>query len=507
MRLPQWVVLLLIMVSAAALRVHGVGQSLWLDELHTGWVVIDGFSHLAERAAMGNYGPLYFYLTWMSVQALGASELALRLPSLLASVALIPAIYLAVRSWCRSTEAALLAATLVAVDPFCVVFGQEARVYALLQLVALLHVMLCWQLASTPSPAKRAAWVISGATLFHLHYLTGLMVCGELVFLASLTREKSVGSTHRLRHLLVDVTCLVILMLPAWGNLAGIAARRVNWELFVPRPSGWSAFTIFPFSIYVLLPAMLILLCHLGKFHRYFHSLIAEFQPRQVWFVICWLVIPLSLGWLLSVTDIARVFWPRYFMCSYSAVFLFAGICCDMLARRSFRRSFATLMILVSLVTYGPVGQLCLDGRLVGNKGENWRAALEWLNDRSGEPATALLLHSGLIEENELDSHASQELVQYCLFPVASFYPLDKSVASRIPLSTSTMDQLKASTRELLIQSESIFMLVRGSVKKAEATLQQVTDSLQPTEYFIDEQVAVEGLVAVKIKRNRVPQR
>ena len=118
MRLPQWIVLLLIMVSAAALRVHDVGQSLWLDELHTGWVVIDGFSHLAERAAMGNYGPLYFYLTWMSVQALGANELALRLPSLLASVALIPAIYLAVRSWCRSTEAALLAATLVAVDPF-----------------------------------------------------------------------------------------------------------------------------------------------------------------------------------------------------------------------------------------------------------------------------------------------------------------------------------------------------------------------------------------------------
>ncbi len=69
------------------------------------------------------------------------------------------------------------------------------------------------------------------------------------------------------------------------------------------------------------------------------------------------------------------------------------------------------------------------------------------------------------------------------------------------------MDQMEASTRELLIQSESIFMLVRGSVKKAEATLQQVTDSLQPTEYFIDERVAVEGLVAVKIKRNRVPQR
>ena len=507
MRFPQWVVLLLIMLLAVALRIHDIGQSLWLDELHTGWVVIDGFSHLAERAAMGNYGPLYFCLPWMSVQLLGANELALRLPSLLASVALIPAIYLAVRSWCRSTEAALLAATLVAVDPFCVVFGQEARVYALLQLIALLHAMLCWQLTSTPSPGKRAAWVISGAILFHLHYLTGLMLCGELVFLASLTRGKSIGSKNRLRDLLLDVTCLVILILPAWGNLAGIAARRVNWEWFVPRPSVWSAFTIFPFQVYVLLPATLVAVCHLGKVHRHFHSLTAGFQPRQVWFMICWLVIPLSLGWVLSVTDIARVFWPRYFMCSYSALFLFAGTCCAMLTRRSFRRCFAVLVILVSLVTYGPVGQLCLEGRLVGHKGENWRAALEWLNERSGEPAAALLLHSGLIEENELDSHASQELVRYCLFPVASFYPLDKSVTSRIPLSTSTVDRLEASTRELLIQSESIFMLFRGPVKQAEVTLRQVTESLQPTEYFIDERVDLEGLVAVKIKRNHISQR
>ncbi|MFP6620039.1 MAG: hypothetical protein VB877_11885 [Pirellulaceae bacterium] len=46
--------LLLIMLLAATLRAQHVSDPLWLDELHTAWVVEDGIGDVAGRAAAGN---------------------------------------------------------------------------------------------------------------------------------------------------------------------------------------------------------------------------------------------------------------------------------------------------------------------------------------------------------------------------------------------------------------------------------------------------------------------
>ena len=42
---------------------------LWLDELHTGWVVdAPAFSDIASRAADGNQTPVYFWITRLLIQ-------------------------------------------------------------------------------------------------------------------------------------------------------------------------------------------------------------------------------------------------------------------------------------------------------------------------------------------------------------------------------------------------------------------------------------------------------
>ena len=73
---------------AALLRLWQINESLWVDELHTSWCVQDGLSQVVERAAAGNQSPLYFYLAGGITRLLGESEFTLRLPSLLAGIAL-----------------------------------------------------------------------------------------------------------------------------------------------------------------------------------------------------------------------------------------------------------------------------------------------------------------------------------------------------------------------------------------------------------------------------------
>ena len=65
--LPSWKVtlgLLAIILLAAILRARHMSEPLWVDEMHTAWVVEDSLADVADRAAVGNQGPLYFYVQW-----------------------------------------------------------------------------------------------------------------------------------------------------------------------------------------------------------------------------------------------------------------------------------------------------------------------------------------------------------------------------------------------------------------------------------------------------------
>jgi len=67
-------------------------EPLWLDELHTSWVVAGELGDVYQRAQIGNQTPLFFWLTWAAVEFFGETELSLRLVSLIAGTATISSI-------------------------------------------------------------------------------------------------------------------------------------------------------------------------------------------------------------------------------------------------------------------------------------------------------------------------------------------------------------------------------------------------------------------------------
>src|ERR1039458_4531678 len=62
----------------------GIHAPLWTDETGTFWQINAGFSEIWARHFLTLTSPEYAYILWFSTKLLGTSEIALRIPSILA---------------------------------------------------------------------------------------------------------------------------------------------------------------------------------------------------------------------------------------------------------------------------------------------------------------------------------------------------------------------------------------------------------------------------------------
>ena len=149
-----WPLLCGLMGVAIIVRLLGLSAAnLWLDEANSWQVASGSWSHLIGELRGSPVGPLYFILLKVWISAFGDSVFALRSFSVLASIALIPVTY-AVGAKLLSRPAALLGAAFVAFSPLELYFAQEARMYMLTSLVAMLTL---WAYASWRSATMSGA--------------------------------------------------------------------------------------------------------------------------------------------------------------------------------------------------------------------------------------------------------------------------------------------------------------------------------------------------------------
>jgi mannosyltransferase len=128
--------------------------------------------------------PLYYMLAWIWTRPFGLGEVGIRSLSALAGAALVPVVWAAARELV-SRRAALVAAALVAVNPFLVWFSQEARAYALLTLLGALSFWAFLRARRAPSPRRLAVWALASALALTSHYFAGFLVAAEGAWLAA----------------------------------------------------------------------------------------------------------------------------------------------------------------------------------------------------------------------------------------------------------------------------------------------------------------------------------
>lgn len=458
----RWPLLALwaITLAGLALRLTNVGESLWLDELHSGWVVRDAWSDVSWRAQIGNQGPVWFYAVKLVTTLGGESELTLRLLSLFAGTALIPVMYLLVCQWLaganaptsfspasdlgsvftsRSALPGLFAASLIAVDPNGIFYATEARPYACLQLCAAVQLGLFWQILRRPTTKLRIGWILLTALAFHLHYTGILILLGELVVLLGYYLLSRKPVPYRPWRALFDWQLAAMLCLPATGHVLEIARRREMWDRITEKPAWDKLLEIFPLYPVtalglVLYPiiALAIVVGILGVAQWYQGRAVAK--PHASWrgilVVSSWLILPLLAAFAVTEYELARVFFRRYLIAFAIGPTLLMALLLTRLPQYWLQGAVAAMVLSLAVYHSNIVPQLRYDGRAVGDRNEDWRGAIAWLSKQYAQSPERIELYSGLLEETEEvqrrlvaeGKYSQLQVREYLRFPLTSLY-------------------------------------------------------------------------------------
>ncbi len=189
-----------LVLLATWLRVWRLGdKGLWYDEAATA---------LMSRASVGDiiqfhwhapfeHPPLWALFMHMWSEIFGQSEVALRMPSALAGALAVPLLWKILElAWPKDRTAHLIAVGLVTLSPLLTLYGQEARMYSIVMLLALASVY-CGMRMIVPLDAKSPiAFVLINWAMLGFHYYSMLLILVEAIFfIAVAARRHSVGRT------------------------------------------------------------------------------------------------------------------------------------------------------------------------------------------------------------------------------------------------------------------------------------------------------------------------
>ncbi len=216
-----------IVALGAALRLLNLGtQSLWYDEAFSALTAQRPLGDLITAVLGDCHPPAYYLLLWAWSRLwpfLGQpSDAWVRFPSMVMGTANTAILYLVARQFQRPRREALTAALLMAVLPFQLFYSQEARMYEMLLLAALVTL--------AGYATRRWALVIVGGTLALYTQSMGAF------FLASLGLVALLFDRARLRPLIVCGLAVGALHAPwiVWG-MAGQVGRMGGGHYWIPQ--------------------------------------------------------------------------------------------------------------------------------------------------------------------------------------------------------------------------------------------------------------------------------
>ena len=420
-------------------------QSLWFDEID---VVVRAQRPLDEVlrtfVAAGENGPLYNILLALWVRLVGVSEIAVRFPSAVAGILSIPLIYALARRTVGPTTG-LFAAGLLAISPYHIWYSQEAKMYTLVVLLALLSSLALAEALGRNSRLLWAAYAIATTLMFYTHVATVLVFVAQTLYVV-VTRRSWAG---RERGWLVAAAVLTLPYVPValwamrvvgggvstWHGNIGLwdAVRTLGVKMAVNRAD--AAIEVGGALLYAgfAVVGVIVLARRQGA-------------PRW-WLLIASLaVVPIAGLYLVSLRQ--SVFSDRYAIVALPAYLLLvsAGVASLVRGRVSWPLGALAIFLLLAFA-WGPIRDI---NRSEATQKEDWRSGYADIARRA-EPGDAMIVHPGyLITTYEYFQQREPRLSDYPVAVIPSFAVkwLDE------PLMVSMLrEQLAGATRVWLVQS------------------------------------------------------
>jgi len=392
----DWQVLLVTLLGFA-LRLTFLGrQSLWYDEAFSLAVArADWPTFWAALLSDGVHPPGYYLLSRAGLALFGAGEFGLRFPSVLAGTLAVPLLYqlgciLGGRRW------GLVAASLLALNPFALWYAQEARMYSLTLCLSIAGGYTFWRLVTRPDTRHWLWLTLVSALSFVVHYFAFLFSLVQFVYLVVSLRRN-----HRvLRWWVASQAAAFLLFLP-WA--AAIITREgrnfgIGWIhpptlLDVPltlsnlafalsdptRPWTWAALALVVGAV----AAGVGVGVPRSTFHvsRFTPSSPYSLLPTSCFLLLIWLLVPIAFTWLFSLR--LPLYVDRFLIICLPPLLLL--ISTMSLSSSWMARGTMALLIMVSAVTSA---RLWIGPQFAK---EDWRTAAAYVQS-TGETGDALVM-------------------------------------------------------------------------------------------------------------------
>jgi hypothetical protein len=266
---------------------HPIGYYVYLK----GWMALAGSSEFPIRFSSVIFGTFLVALVWRFARQLGLHRIHPAIP--------------------------ILAATLMAVNPFAVHYSREIRMYAVHMVLTLASMMLMLQIWRKPNWKWVAAYVLVSWTALQVHYYAGFVFIAQNVFFFGMALFAGLRKHIRpLAHWIAAEAIVLLASLP-WI----IFARTVlfNYRGNDVRGAALDDIVIDLIGNYTIskghpdwhLPAALVafLLMGLGLWHMWRAG--KEHRP-SAWLLLLYFVVPVLAGWLAAQGR--PIYTARYFI-------------------------------------------------------------------------------------------------------------------------------------------------------------------------------------------------
>jgi len=181
-----------ILVLGAVLRLWGLGdKSLWFDEAYSVYLAQQPFVEIPRLLRLyDTHPPLHYVLLHFWMAAFGKAEVAIRLPSVLASVGVL-ALTFAFARRLAGASAALLATLLLALSPFQIVAAREARMYPFLTFFGLSAFYSLWLALEENRRWYWAVYVGSMILAIYSHHFAWLLLLAQGLYVLLIHRDRA----------------------------------------------------------------------------------------------------------------------------------------------------------------------------------------------------------------------------------------------------------------------------------------------------------------------------
>jgi hypothetical protein len=400
-----------ITLLALLLRLPGLDDSVFGDELFTYEIATrPGFGHMLDgiTGPLEISPPLYFVFAWVCAK-LGDPHVWIRVPALVAGVALVPAAYaLGVRTVGRT--AGLIGAALLALSPFAIFYSDEARAYSLAALFVVLAALALLAAAERGGWRRWGPFALAACAALYSHYTAAFPLAAEVAWAAWAHRE-------RLRELglaCVAVGAGLLPWLPSFldDRTAGFqtAIENINplTVSFFFRSLGIAVLGN-PYvglretpgtAVAVVLAAGLALAVAGAVAAR--TGLVARLRAEPRIVLVILLAVASPLGAALYSIPFASVYVPRTLLASLPAACLLVGL---LIAAAPRRLGVPAAVLTIAALALG-TAELYRE-----TPKPPYREAAAWVDERRG-PGDPVL-QAGLIDYGSLDAHLDQPFMLY----------------------------------------------------------------------------------------------